>query len=211
MAALTRMTGVLVLAPAILTLLGREKPLESPLGPSLARTGKRLLRALPCLLLPLLGTLGYLALNYAVDGDPFAFLTHQEHWYQGPMWVSRVLRYVWDYLLHFWNASNGWAIWLPTLLLVPAVLRPPPLGDPPGPAGQPGASGLRLLLSDGQLLPVLAALRRAVPVLRVRVLPAGGQPHGRNRPTCAGACWPGRRCCWGSTCAATCPVPRSCK
>ena len=33
------------------------------------------------------------------------------------MWVSRVLRYVWDYLLHFWNASNGWAIWLPTLLL----------------------------------------------------------------------------------------------
>ena len=111
------MTGVLVLAPAILTLLGREKPLESPLGPSLARTGKRLLRALPCLLLPLLGTLGYLALNYAVDGDPFAFLTHQEHWYQGPMWVSQVLRYVWDYLLHFWNASNGWAIWLPTLLL----------------------------------------------------------------------------------------------
>ena len=117
LAALTRMTGVLVLAPAILTLLGREKPLESPLGPSLARTGKRLLRALPCLLLPLLGTLGYLALNYAVDGDPFAFLTHQEHWYQGPMWVSQVLRYVWDYLLHFWNASNGWAIWLPTLLL----------------------------------------------------------------------------------------------
>ena len=117
LAALTRMTGVLVLAPAILTLLGREKPLESPLGPSLARTGKKLLRALPCLLLPLVGTLGYLALNYAVDGDPFAFLTHQEHWYQGPMWVSQVLRYVWDYLLHFWNASNGWAIWLPTLLL----------------------------------------------------------------------------------------------
>ena len=128
----------------------REKPLESPLGPLPGPVlEKRLLRALPCLLLPLLGTLGYLALNYAVDGDPFAFLTPPGTLVPGA---------------HVGLPGAAVRVGLPAPLLeclqrlghlaahapaVPAVLRPPPLGDPSGPAGRPGASGLRLLLSDG--------------------------------------------------------------
>ena len=49
---------------------------------------------LPLVLLPGVGTLLYLLLNSWVDGDPFAFVTHQEHWYQGYLWIDVYKRQV---------------------------------------------------------------------------------------------------------------------
>lgn len=116
-AALTRMTGVLVIAPAVVELLGRERPLAPSVGESLRRRWKPVALRVPLLLSPLLGTGGYLLLNWAVDGDPFAFAVHQKHWYQGFLWVSRVMEYIVRYFWDNRNASFGWATWFPALAL----------------------------------------------------------------------------------------------
>lgn len=115
--ALTRMTGLLVILPAFVELCIAELPGKRNPG----RTWKvALRRGVPRLLLlavPLLGTGGYLLLNYLVDGNPFAFMTMQEHWHQGFMWLPGVLRYVTAYLISSFGTENGWFLWLPTLLL----------------------------------------------------------------------------------------------
>lgn len=117
LAALTRMTGILVIVPAAVELLRTLRPLEEPVGQSLKRAALGLLKKLPALLMPLLGAGGYLLLNLYVDGDPMAFTRHQQHWHQGGMWISRVLRYLWEYFLGNITDANGYAIWLPELVL----------------------------------------------------------------------------------------------
>ncbi len=117
LAALTRMTGVLVVAFAGLELLRDYQPLKTPVLASLKRALPAILKRLPLVLLPFLGTLCYLWLNYHVDGDPMAFVRHQEHWHQGGMWVSHVVRYMSDYLGRHLTESSGWAIWAPSLAL----------------------------------------------------------------------------------------------
>ncbi len=117
LAALTRMTGVLVMVPALLALLEDAKPLRPPVRQSLKKSWLCLLKALPLILLPLLGAAGYWALNWHVDGDPFAFAGHQEHWHQGGMWVSKVLVYIWQYGAKNLTQPIGWAVWLPELAL----------------------------------------------------------------------------------------------
>ena len=122
LAAATRMTGVLVLVFAGVELLRSLKPLEPPAGQSLKRAWKPLLLRLPLILLPLLGTASYLLLNWHVDGDPFAFAGHQEHWHQGSMWVSKVVEYLIHYAKNYASQSVGWAIWLPSLVLFAGFL-----------------------------------------------------------------------------------------
>lgn len=117
LAALTRMTGILVIVPAVIELLEEYQPLRAPVGESLKKALRPVLCRLPLMLLPLLGALGYLGLNWAVDGKPFAFTEHQAHWNQGGMWISQVLRYIWDYFWSYRDASIGYAVWLPELLL----------------------------------------------------------------------------------------------
>ena len=117
---MTRMTGFLVLVPAAVELLKTVQPLRPPAGQSLRAAWKALARKIPLLLCPLLGTLSYLLLNFIVDGDAFAFVTHQKHWYQGPMWISKVVVTLWNYLVKNFGNTLGWAIWLPELLLLPA-------------------------------------------------------------------------------------------
>ncbi|RKJ41800.1 hypothetical protein D7X94_03020 [Acutalibacter sp. 1XD8-33] len=117
LAALTRMTGVLVIVPAVIELLNSLGPLRPPMGESLKRSWKKLLLSLPLLAMPLLGFLAYLGLNWYVDGSPFAFAVHQEHWSQGGMWISQVLGYIWYYLGNYIGEPMGWAVWLPTLVL----------------------------------------------------------------------------------------------
>lgn len=117
LAALTRMTGVLVIVLAVVELFGELKPFQRPAAQSLKRSALGFIKRLPALIMPLLGALGYLALNWHVDGDPFAFRTHQAHWHQGGMWVSRVLKYLWDYFMSNITRSEGYAIWLPALAL----------------------------------------------------------------------------------------------
>ena len=113
-AALTRMTGVLVILPALIALVEGEKPFARRPG-----WWKGVLRRLPAVAAPLLGTAGSLLLNAVVDGDPFAFVKHQEHWYQGSMWIGNVVEYLAGYLGGNLHTANGWAIWLPELALFP--------------------------------------------------------------------------------------------
>lgn len=116
-AALTRMTGVLVIVPALVELLTREKPFAFPVRESLGRCWKRILLRLPLIVSPLLGTAGYLALNWVVDGNPFAFVAHQRHWYQGYQWISQVVGYILHYFVTNVSRSFGWATWFPALVL----------------------------------------------------------------------------------------------
>lgn len=117
LAALTRMTGLLVIAVGVIWLLEAYRPLEPPVGKSLGRCWKPLLLRLPLTLLPAAGTLLYLLLNLWVDGDPFAFASHQEHWHQGYLWISQVVEYIGRYLGDNLGSSYGWAVWAPDLAL----------------------------------------------------------------------------------------------
>lgn len=117
LAALTRMTGLLVIAVGVIRLLETYRPLEPPVGKSLGRCWKPLLLRLPLTLLPAAGTLLYLLLNLWVDGDPFAFASHQEHWHQGYLWISQVVEYIGRYLGDNLGSSYGWAVWAPALAL----------------------------------------------------------------------------------------------
>ena len=117
LAALTRMTGLLVIAVGVIRLLETYRPLEPPVGKSLGRCWKPLLLRLPLTLLPAAGTLLYLLLNLWVDGDPFAFASHQEHWHQGYLWISQVVEYIGRYLGVNLGSSFGWAVWAPALAL----------------------------------------------------------------------------------------------
>ena len=110
LAALTRMTGLLVIAVGVIRLLEAYRPLEPPVGKSLGRCWKPLLLRLPLTLL-------YLLLNLWVDGDPFAFASHQEHWHQGYLWISQVVEYIGRYLGDNLGSSFGWAVWAPALAL----------------------------------------------------------------------------------------------
>ena len=121
-AALTRMTGVLVVLVGAMELLEREKTLKAPVGKSLRRCWKGLLVRLPFVLMPLLGTGCYLLLNQVVDGDPFAFVTHQEHWYQGFQWMPHVVEYVFRNFVGNMGNSFGWSTWFPALALFGAFL-----------------------------------------------------------------------------------------
>ncbi len=118
LAALTRMTGILVILPAGIALLGELRPLAAPAGQSLKNAIRPFVRKLPFLLLPLLGAGGYLLLNWQVDGSFFAFAGHQGHWNQGGMWASKVLVYIWRYFSENMGQPMGWAVWLPELVLV---------------------------------------------------------------------------------------------
>ena len=117
LAALTRMTGLLVIAVGVIRLLEAYRPLEPPVGKSLGRCWKPLLLRLPLTLLPAAGTLLYLLLDLWVDGDPFAFASHQEHWHQGYLWISQVVEYIGHYLGDNLGSSYGWAVWAPALAL----------------------------------------------------------------------------------------------
>ena len=93
LAAMTRMHGVLMAAVAMIELFENLKVLEAD-GRGLKKRIFPVLRQLPFLCLPFLGTGVYLLLNYWVDGNPFAFVIHQQHWHQGFSWFSQTLQYV---------------------------------------------------------------------------------------------------------------------
>ena len=117
LAALTRMTPTTITSRPVIRLLEAYRPLEPPVGKSLGRCWKPLLLRLPLTLLPAVGTLLYLLLNLWVDGDPFAFASHQEHWHQGYLWISQVVEYIGRYLGDNLGSSFGWAVWAPALAL----------------------------------------------------------------------------------------------
>ena len=110
-AALTRMTGLLVMSVGVLEFLGPYAPFES-LG-NFKKALVAFLKRSWLLLSPALGTLIYFGLNYYVDGDPFAFVKHQEHWSQGFKWVPGVVDYIIDGVGKM--DIGSWTVWIPSL------------------------------------------------------------------------------------------------
>ncbi|WP_322174595.1 glycosyltransferase family 39 protein [Acutalibacter caecimuris] len=117
LAAMTRMTGLLVIVPAFIELGRAVRLLQRPARRPIGRWLLPALGKLPLLLLPLLGTGVYLLLNWRIDGDPLAFVVHQRHWHQGGMPVPQVLAYLWHYLRMYFRQPIGWSVWLPELVL----------------------------------------------------------------------------------------------
>lgn len=117
-AALTRMQGVILIGAAIAELCNYEKPFAKR-GEERIRARLGILKKLPLLCTPVLGSMGYLALNYYVTGDPFAFTVMQRHWSQGFMWFPKVLTYLAKNAVGWYNPVTRWEMWIPELILFP--------------------------------------------------------------------------------------------
>lgn len=115
LAAMTRMQGVLLIGAAVAELCCWVRPFVREEKRRIGYVVKRL----PLLCLPVLGSLVYFALNYHVTGNPFAFTVMQEHWSQGFMWFPKVLGYVAKNAFTWPNVLTRWEMWLPELLLFP--------------------------------------------------------------------------------------------
>lgn len=117
LAALTRMQGLLLVGAAVAELFQEVKPFALR-GKALKKGVWDILRRLPVLLLPLLGFVVYLGLNYTVTGNPFAFTGYQmERWSQGFQWVSQVLGYLLKNTFTYGNLAVQLQMWLPELVL----------------------------------------------------------------------------------------------
>lgn len=115
LAAMTRMQGVLLIGAAVAELCCQVKPFARG---EKGRLGY-VIRRVPLLCLPAVGSLVYFALNYHVTGDPFAFTVMQEHWNQGFLWFPKVLSYLAKNALAWTNVLTRWEMWIPELLLFP--------------------------------------------------------------------------------------------
>ncbi len=116
LAALTRMHGLLLIVAAGAELLETNRILSRD-GRSWKERFLPVLKGLPFVFLPLVGTGGYLLLNEIVDGNPFAFLIHQQHWNQGFLWFSQTLQYVGENAISWADTSTRAAIWIPQIFL----------------------------------------------------------------------------------------------
>ena len=102
LAAMTRMHGILLIGAAGAELIEHMGRFD----------WKTIARKLPALLLPAMGTLVYLALNWSVTGNPFSFTVMQQHWSQGfSLW------YVLNNALSYPTVMVRSQIWIPTILL----------------------------------------------------------------------------------------------
>ena len=109
LAAMTRMHGILLIGAAAAELVEDRGRFD----------WREIGHRLPALLLPVLGTLVYLLLNWQVGGDPFAFTVMQEHWSQGFCWISDTLWYVLKNALSYPTEAVRYQLWIPTILLFP--------------------------------------------------------------------------------------------
>ena len=110
LAAMTRMHGILLIGAAAAELVEDKGRFA----------WREIVRRLPALLLPVLGTLVYLLLNWRVGGDPFTFTVMQEHWSQGFCWISDTLWYVLRNAMTYPTQAVRYQLWIPTILLFPA-------------------------------------------------------------------------------------------
>ncbi len=120
LAALTRMQGVLLAVVAFAEYCMSEHPIRKIQNRDVRGLWQDFYGKLIWMGLIGLGTLAYLLLNYAVEGDPFRFLVYQkEHWNQGTQLFVRSLRGLWGAL---WNPSQGYEFvsfttWGPQIVL----------------------------------------------------------------------------------------------
>lgn len=118
LAALTRMQGVILIGAAIAEICCSERPFAKR-GEERRKAFLRIIMWLPVLCAPVLGSMGYLGLNFYVTGNPFAFTVMQQHWSQGFMWFPKVLAYLAKNALGWYNVMTRWEMWIPELLLFP--------------------------------------------------------------------------------------------
>ena len=109
LAAMTRMHGVLLIGAAAAELVEHLGRFD----------WKAIVRRLPAMILPAVGTLVYLALNWSVTGNPFAFTVMQQHWSQGFCPIADTLRYVLQNALSYHTELVRYQIWVPTIVLFP--------------------------------------------------------------------------------------------
>ena len=109
LASTTKMVGVLVIIFASIEIIKTFRPLQNPIFESIRISLKPMLRYIPLLITPFIGILIYWGLNYYVEGNMFAYVTHQkEHWYNGFMWFPEVINYLTDYFIRGINQSQAW-------------------------------------------------------------------------------------------------------
>ncbi len=118
LAALTRMQGALLLAVGLVEYCAAERPV----GKLLARDWRGLVRDGGRVVLPLAVTLAgvgiYLAVNWAVDGDPFRFVYYEKAvWHQGFAPMPRCLGTICEYLVKRWGERQALVIWGPELAI----------------------------------------------------------------------------------------------
>lgn len=118
LAALTRMQGVILVGAALAEICCAECPFAKR-GSDRRRVFLRIGARIPVLCAPILGSMGYLGLNYYVAGDPFAFTVMQQHWSQGFMWFPKVLAYLAKNAWGWYDVMTRWEMWIPELLLFP--------------------------------------------------------------------------------------------
>lgn len=118
LAAMTRMQGVLLVGAAMAELCVSVRPLAKK-GKARRSALRSIGKTLPFIVMPILGSLAYFALNAHVTGDPFAFTVMQEHWSQGFQWFPKVLTYLLKNALTWHKVTTRWEMWIPELLLFP--------------------------------------------------------------------------------------------
>lgn len=121
LAAMTRMQGVLLIGAAFAELFCEVKPLEWH-GEERRRALVKMAKQLPLIVMPVLGSLCYLALNSYIAGDPFAFTEMQQHWSQGFQWFPGVLAYLLKHALTWPRVIVRWEMWIPELVLFPVFV-----------------------------------------------------------------------------------------
>ncbi len=113
LAALTRLQGVLLVIVALAELFVFYQPWKQWRTVWKTVTGKALVSLLPCV-----GTLGYLLLNYLVEHNPFQFLIYQkEHWFQESQYFTKTLAMMWDRVVSDPASDLSVRIWIPSLVL----------------------------------------------------------------------------------------------
>ena len=108
LAVLTRMQGMLLVLPWLAQYWLDERPIRKLRRRDWRGLGTDLIRRLLPLGLPALGAGLYLALNWAVEGDPFRFTFYQrDHWAQYPVMLTRCLSVILNELIG--HGTDGFA------------------------------------------------------------------------------------------------------
>lgn len=109
LAVLTRMQGMLLVLPWLAQYWLDERPIQKLRRRDWRGLGTDLIRRLLPLGLPALGAGLYLALNWAVEGDPFRFAFYQrDHWSQYAVPLTHCLAVIWNELAG--HGTDGFAL-----------------------------------------------------------------------------------------------------
>lgn len=118
LAALTRMQGAFLCVAGFAEYCMAERPLDKLRAGDWPGLGRDLLKKLLPLAVMFLGVGAYLALNYAVEGDPFRFAFYQrEHWYQYFVPLPKCLDTIWSGILSYSRRQVVLTTWLPDLIV----------------------------------------------------------------------------------------------